>query len=101
MPGWPAISISTIDGQPLNIQSLQGKVVLWVNTASACGFTPQLSGLQLLHEQYADRGLTVIGSPCNQFGGQDPAPVDQIHAFCQQLRQSEDSFKYILKDACI
>jgi glutathione peroxidase len=84
MPGWPELSISTIDGHALSVQHLQGQVVLWVNTASACGFTPQLAGLQFLHEKYAERGLTVIGSPCNQFGGQDPAPVDQIHAFCQR-----------------
>ena len=73
-----------IDGQDLNLSSLQGRVVLVVNTASACGFTPQLAGLQKLHEQYAERGLTVIGFPCNQFGGQDPKPEGEILSFCQK-----------------
>ena len=73
-----------IDGQDLNLSSLQGRVVLVVNTASACGFTPQLAGLQKLHEQYAERGLTVIGFPCNQFGGQDPKPDGEIQSFCQK-----------------
>jgi glutathione peroxidase len=80
----PDLTISTIDGRPLKVQDFQGQVVLWVNTASECGFTPQLSGLQALHEQYAQRGLVVIGSPCNQFGGQDPAPAGHIHAYCQK-----------------
>ena len=73
-----------IDGQDLSLSSLQGRVVLVVNTASACGFTPQLAGLQKLHEQYAERGLTVIGFPCNQFGGQDPKPEGEILSFCQK-----------------
>jgi glutathione peroxidase len=73
-----------IDGQDLSLISLQGRVVLVVNTASACGFTPQLAGLQKLHEQYAERGLTVIGFPCNQFGGQDPKPDGEIQSFCQK-----------------
>jgi glutathione peroxidase len=79
----PDLSISSIDGKPFNLQHLQGQVVLWVNTASECGFTPQLSGLQSLHEQYGHRGLVVIGSPCNQFGGQDPESADRIQAHCQ------------------
>jgi glutathione peroxidase len=73
-----------IDGQDLSLISLQGRVVLVVNTASACGFTPQLAGLQKLHEQYAERGLTVIGFPCNQFGGQDPKAEGEILSFCQK-----------------
>lgn len=77
-------SIDRIDGTPLDLAALRGHVVLWVNTASACGFTPQLAGLQQLHEQYGPEGLVVIGSPCNQFGGQDPDPQDQIQAFCQR-----------------
>jgi glutathione peroxidase len=77
-------SIHQIDGQPLDLSALKGRVVLWVNTASACGFTPQLAGLQKLHERYADQGLVVIGSPCNQFGAQDPDPEDRIQAFCQR-----------------
>lgn len=73
-----------IDGQDLNLSSLKGRVVLVVNTASACGFTPQFAGLQKLHEQYADRGLTVLGFPCNQFGGQDPGADEQILGFCHK-----------------
>ena len=73
-----------IDGQDLSLNSLQGRVVLVVNTASACGFTPQFAGLQKLHERYGERGLTVIGFPCNQFGGQDPKPEGEIQSFCQK-----------------
>ena len=73
-----------IDGTPLKFSQLQGKVVLIVNTASACGFTPQFEGLQKLHEHYAGQGLEVIGFPCNQFGGQDPASNAEIGAFCQK-----------------
>ena len=60
-----------------------GKVLLIVNTASACGFTPQLGGLQALHQQYAPQGLVVLGFPCNQFGKQDPGSNDEIAGFCQ------------------
>jgi glutathione peroxidase len=73
-----------IDGTPLKFSHLQDKVVLIVNTASACGFTPQFEGLQKLHEQYGPQGLEVIGFPCNQFGGQDPASNAEIGAFCQK-----------------
>lgn len=76
-------SVQNIDGTALDLAALHGRVVLWVNTASACGFTPQLKGLQILHERWSERGLTVIGSPCNQFGGQDPAGNAEIHDFCQ------------------
>jgi glutathione peroxidase len=76
--------VNAIDGKPVDLQALQGRVVLIVNTASACGFTPQFSGLQKLHDTYASRGLSIIGFPCHQFGGQDPAGNDQIHAFCQR-----------------
>ena len=73
-----------IDGQDLSLKSLKGRVVLVVNTASACGFTPQFAGLQKLHERYGERGLSVIGFPCNQFGGQDPGGDEQILGFCQK-----------------
>jgi glutathione peroxidase len=73
-----------IDGQELALSSLKGRVVLVVNTASACGFTPQFAGLQQLHERYGERGLSVIGFPCNQFGGQDPGADEQILGFCQK-----------------
>ena len=84
MAGLQDFSILAIDGTPLDLNALQGRVVLIVNTASACGFTPQFAGLQQLHDTYAERGLSIIGCPCNQFGGQDPAGNDQIHAFCQR-----------------
>jgi len=73
-----------IDGQTWDLKDLRGQVVLVVNTASACGFTPQLAGLEKLHQTYGDRGLSVLGFPCNQFGGQDPKPEDQILSFCQK-----------------
>jgi glutathione peroxidase len=77
-------SAEAIDGRPLALSSWRGQVLLIVNTASACGFTPQLSGLQALHERYAEQGLVVLGFPCNQFGGQDPGDNTQIANFCQK-----------------
>lgn len=77
-------TIRRIDGTAFDLAALKGRVVLWVNTASACGFTPQLQGLQTLHHELFERGLTVVGSPCNQFGGQDPAAHQEIQAFCQR-----------------
>ena len=62
----------------------EGKVLLIVNTASKCGFTPQFAGLEKLYEKYKDQGLEVLGFPCNQFGGQDPGSNDQIGAYCQK-----------------
>ena len=72
-----------ITGQTVRLAAHQGRVVLVVNTASACGFTPQFAGLQALWERYRERGLMVIGFPCNQFGGQDPKDNADIAAFCQ------------------
>jgi len=77
-------SADRIDGTPLALSDLQGQVLLIVNTASACGFTPQFAGLQALHERYKDQGLTVLGFPCNQFGAQDPGSNSEIGAFCQK-----------------
>ncbi|NBO13668.1 MAG: glutathione peroxidase [Betaproteobacteria bacterium] len=77
-------SANRIDGTPFDFSSLQGKVVLVVNTASACGFTPQFAGLEELHQRYAERGLVVLGFPCNQFGGQDPGTAGEIAQFCQR-----------------
>jgi glutathione peroxidase len=73
-----------IDGKPLALQQYQGQVLLIVNTASACGFTPQLAGLQALHHQYGALGLVVLGFPCNQFGAQDSGSNTEIAAFCQR-----------------
>lgn len=70
-------------GQPLTLDTYRGKVLLIVNTASKCGFTPQFEGLEALHQHYADRGLVVLGFPCNQFGKQDPGSNDEIQEFCQ------------------
>ena len=72
-----------INGQNVPLSQYQGKVLLIVNTASACGFTPQFGGLEELHRQYADKGLVVLGFPCNQFGSQDPGSNDEIASFCQ------------------
>ena len=75
---------TSIDGQPVPLKQYAGKVLLVVNTASACGFTPQFAGLQQLHQQYADKGLVVIGFPCNQFGSQDPGSDSEIAQFCER-----------------
>lgn len=72
-----------INGQPVALSQFKGQVMLIVNTASACGFTPQFAGLEALHKTYGERGLAVLGFPCNQFGGQDPASNDKIAEFCQ------------------
>lgn len=75
--------LSTLAGKPLRLADYAGTVLLLVNTASKCGFTPQLAGLQDLHARYAARGFSVIGFPCNQFGGQEPGEADEIQEFCQ------------------
>ena len=74
----------SIDGQTVPLSRYKGQVLLIVNTASACGFTPQLSGLEKLHQTYGPRGLAVIGFPCNQFANQDPGDNAQIANFCQK-----------------
>ena len=74
----------SIDGRPADLSTQRGKVLLVVNTASACGFTPQFAGLEALWQRYRDRGLVVIGFPCNQFGAQDPGTNDEIGAFCER-----------------
>ncbi|MFX1672196.1 glutathione peroxidase [Paraburkholderia sp. A2WS-5] len=71
-------------GAPVSLAQYEGKIMLIVNTASECGFTPQYQGLQKLHEQYAARGLAVLGFPCNQFGKQEPGDAAQIGAFCEK-----------------
>jgi glutathione peroxidase len=84
MPRLTDFEATAIDGTPAPLAAYAGRVVLVVNTASACGFTPQFAGLQELYTDYRDRGLVVLGFPCNQFGGQDPGSEAEIGAFCQQ-----------------
>jgi glutathione peroxidase len=74
---------ATIDGQLRHLSDLKGHVVLVVNTASRCGFTPQFQGLEALWKKYKDRGLAVIGFPSNEFGGQDPGSNEEILQFCE------------------
>lgn len=74
----------SIEGKPVALEQFRGKVMLIVNTASACGFTPQFGGLEKLHQSFGPRGLVVLGFPCNQFGSQDPGSDEEIGAFCQR-----------------
>jgi glutathione peroxidase len=83
MPSVHDFEATRIDGKTVKLDSFQGKPMLIVNTASACGFTPQFAGLEKLHQTYGGRGLVVLGFPCNQFGAQDPGPNDAIAEFCQ------------------
>ncbi len=76
-------AFTSIDGSPMPLSRYAGKVLLVVNTASLCGFTPQYRGLQALHERYGERGLVVIGAPSNDFGGQEPKSASEIKEFCQ------------------
>lgn len=73
----------SIDGKPVALKKFKGKAMLIVNTASACGFTPQFAGLEKLHETYGKQGLVVLGFPCNQFGAQDAGSNSEIAGFCQ------------------
>ena len=77
-------SAATLAGQDINLDRYKGKVLLIVNTASKCGFTPQYAGLQELYDKYQDKGLEILGFPCNQFGKQEPDGADQIGAFCEK-----------------
>jgi glutathione peroxidase len=76
------IPLTTLDGQPASLGDLAGKALLVVNVASKCGLTPQYSGLEKLQEQFAGRGFSVVGFPCNQFGGQEPGSAQEIAEFC-------------------
>ncbi|MET9222118.1 MULTISPECIES: glutathione peroxidase [unclassified Streptomyces] len=76
------IPLNTIDGDPTTLGAHAGKAVLVVNVASKCGLTPQYEGLERLQKRYADRGFTVLGVPCNQFGGQEPGTAEEIQTFC-------------------
>ena len=84
MPTLSDFTARTLDGHEQDLGEYAGKVVLVVNTASQCGFTPQFGGLERLWDEYGDDGLVVLGFPCNQFGSQDPGSNAEIGAFCQK-----------------
>lgn len=77
-------TMDSLTGQPIALEKFKGKVLLVVNTASKCGFTPQYQGLEELHKKLHDRGLEVLGFPCNQFGKQEPGSNDEIATFCER-----------------
>jgi glutathione peroxidase len=74
----------SLDGKDINLGQYKGDVLLIVNTASQCGFTPQYAGLEDLHKKFAEKGLRVLGFPCNQFGAQEPGAAPEIGSFCQK-----------------
>lgn len=76
-------SANSITGEPISLSQYKDKVLLIVNTASQCGFTPQYKGLQSLYDQYAEQGLVILGFPCNQFGQQEPGSETEIQTFCE------------------
>ena len=76
------IPVNTLAGEPSSLAALDGKTLLVVNVASRCGLTPQYTGLEELHKQFADKGFSVVGFPCNQFGGQEPGSAEEIAEFC-------------------
>ncbi len=81
------IPLKDIDGKPVSLKAFEGKVLLIVNVASHCGYTPQYTGLEALQEKYRARGLVVLGFPCNQFGGQEPGTNEEIKQFCTSKYQ--------------
>ncbi len=81
------IPLKDIDGKATSLKPYEGKVLLIVNVASKCGYTPQYTGLEALYEKYKDKGLLVLGFPCNQFGGQEPGTDEQIKQFCSSKYQ--------------
>ena len=82
MPGIYDFSAKSLVGEEVSLQRFEGQVLLIVNTASQCGFTPQYRGLEALHRELSPRGFAVLGFPCNQFGGQEPGGAKEIVAFC-------------------
>ena len=76
--------LKTIDGAPTSLASFKGKVVLLVNVASKCGYTPQYAGLEKLYETYKDKGFVIVGVPANNFGGQEPGSNEEIKTFCSR-----------------
>ena len=83
MPDALNFTMTSITGQPVNLSKYEGRVVLIVNTASECGYTYQYEGLQALHKKYAAQGLSILGFPSNDFGGQEPGTNSQIQQFCK------------------
>ena len=77
-------SMTTIDGKPAPLSTYKGKVLLVVNVASKCGYTPQYTGLEALYKKYKDRGLVLVGVPANNFGGQEPGTNEEIQTFCSR-----------------
>jgi glutathione peroxidase len=75
---------ASLSGAPVDLAQYRGKVLLIVNTASQCGFTPQYKGLEAVYQQFRDKGVEVLGFPCNQFGKQEPGGADEIGAFCEK-----------------
>jgi len=82
-----SISLKDIDGKSTSLKAYEGKVLLIVNVASKCGYTPQYAGLEALQEKYKDKGFAVLGFPCNQFGGQEPGSNEEIKQFCSSKYQ--------------
>lgn len=78
------IPVAQLSGETTDLSAYRGKVLLIVNTASQCGFTPQYAGLEALYQKYKDRGFAVLGFPCNQFGRQEPGTAEEIAAFCEK-----------------
>ncbi|MFO0558325.1 MAG: glutathione peroxidase [Polyangiales bacterium] len=88
-------TMDDLTGRPVDFKQFEGKVLLVVNTASKCGFTPQYKGLEALHKKLNDKGLEILGFPCNQFGQQEPGGADEIATFCE--RNYGVSFKMFSK----
>ncbi len=84
MPAALNFTMKSIDGKPIDLSKYQGRVVLMVNVASQCGFTPQYAGLEELHKKYAASGLSILGFPSNDFGAQEPGSDPEIAQFCKQ-----------------
>ena len=77
------MTLTGLNGDKIEAKEFEGKAILFVNVASKCGYTPQYDGLQALYEQYKDKGLVIVGVPCNQFGGQEPGTATEIQTFCK------------------